>query len=248
MRGFHTTIPSTNRCRFEFSYRIGRSSEFDVIIYNLKQLRILRRRSRIVGAGISLKDMYPSVQSQENRLGREDTEAKLKDLQWKGKGAESKVRHDEKLLRWIEQQRITMATEGVASSHDNGSGDPPKSLPTPTSPGHRKKEEKTCTPLGPVRSAVSKKQITKRGSMRSTRHDTLQTAETAAADRNIPLRQRILECSVETSPLAKDSTPLRFSRKAAKTVKEGTLLRSFRSQKVTTKKVRPRPPLPRKYS
>lgn len=74
-RRFRTTIPSTTPdwCHLEFSCRIGRSSatirrESDDTIYSRKRLGILRSRSGIVEGGIILKNMYPFVLMQRNRL------------------------------------------------------------------------------------------------------------------------------------------------------------------------------------
>lgn len=163
----------------------------------------------------------------------EDTEAEVEDLQWKVEDGESKVQRYEKLLRWIEQQRITISIEQASPSHDNGSSDQPTSTPTPTSPGRRKKKEKPCTPLRPVRSAVSKKPTAKRWSLRSTRRDAPQAVETASTDKNVPRRQQMLESQVEAASPVKTSTLLRPSRKGAKTAKEVTPLRPLHPQKVT---------------
>lgn len=163
----------------------------------------------------------------------EHTKARVEELQLNVEEAESKVQLYEKVLRWIEQQRITKATEQAVSNHDMETVTDQNSMPTPTSPGCRNIKEKTCAPLRPVRSAVFKKPTTKLRSLQSTRRNALQAFETTPTVSNMLRGQGIPAPQVESTAATKEGTLLRLSCKAAKTTMKITPLRPFCPRKVT---------------
>ena len=135
--------------------------------------------------------------------------------------SESKLRNHDKQLQWIEQQRIAMATEQATCTHATGGHDRPRIMPTPTSPGRRKRDQKPRSPLSPVRSAVLKKPRRKRESLGPQEFNIAQVAEKASADSNAPRRSR------RKVPDVGD--------KSARRGEESTPLGPFRPQKVTSR-------------
>ena len=126
------------------------------------------------------------------------------------KYGESKLEGHGKMLRWIEHQRKEMVAEQVAPVHAIKDHDRPSNVPTPTCPGRRKRRQRSRSPFRPVRSAISKKPSREQGSLRPSKHDTLQTAENAAAATKPPRRsKRIADLKDKSSLRDIESTPFR---------------------------------------
>ena len=138
------------------------------------------------------------------------------------------------MLGWIEQQRKEMVAEQAASVHNAEDHDRPMNMPTTPSPGRRKRDQKSRSPLGPVRSAVSKKPFPKQRRLRPSKCDAPQSAENATAAMKAPRRSKrmaVLEdkssrCNIETTPLRRPQSAARAKvahvRKSKQTVSTRT--------------------------
>ncbi|OCK99984.1 uncharacterized protein K441DRAFT_652280 [Cenococcum geophilum 1.58] len=74
----------------------------------------------------------------------------------------NKLEKHKKMLLWIEQQRKAMATEQATSLQASGDHDRLSIMLTRPSPRRRKTDEARRSPLGPVRTAVSKQPVSPR--------------------------------------------------------------------------------------
>jgi hypothetical protein len=134
------------------------------------------------------------------------------------KNRESKLEEHDKILRWIEQQRKAMVTEQATSLQASRDHDRPRILSTP----RRKTDKNGRSPLGPVRTAVSKQPPLKRRSSRLQKSNTAQVANNATADSNEPRGStRLAGVGDKSSRRGKDNTPLRpfHPQKVAKPAK-----------------------------
>ncbi len=125
------------------------------------------------------------------------------------KYGESKLEEHDKMLRWVERQRKEMIAEQIASVHATRDIDRPCNMPTTTSPCRPKRKLRLRSPLGPVRSAVSKKPSPKQGSLRQSKRDALQSAEHVTAATKAPrrskriadLKDKSFQCDIKSTPL-----------------------------------------------
>jgi len=134
------------------------------------------------------------------------------------KNRESKLEEHDKILRWIEQQRKAMVTEQATSLQASRDHARPRILSTP----RRKTDKNGCSPLGPVRTAVSKQPPLKRRSSRLQKSNTAQVANNATADSNEPRGStRLAGVGDKSSRRGKNNTPLRpfHPQKVAKPAK-----------------------------
>lgn len=137
-------------------------------------------------------------------------------LEGRVKCGESKLEEHRKMLRWIEQQRMKMVAEQAASGHTTEDHDQSMNMPTPPSPSRLKKQQKSRSPLGPVRSAVSKKPSLKQRSLRPSKRDAPQPAENMTAAMKSPRRsKRIAELEGQSSRSGVESIPLRRPQSVA---------------------------------
>ena len=124
---------------------------------------------------------------------------------------ESKIQKHNKMLRWIEQQRITKANEENMPRN----ADQPTSVFTTTFPKSRRKNQKSRSFLDPIRSAVSKQPATKRKNVRFLKRPAPQSQSTGCASLysnsnalNFRRSKRILELEMKASRHEKRRTPL----------------------------------------
>ena len=152
------------------------------------------------------REKWDAARKEAERSGLGDA-GKL-DLEGEMKHSECKLKEHDKMLRWIEQQRKTMAAEQAASVYATGHHERPKSISTSTSLGHRKRNQKPRSPLSLVLSAVSKKSP-KRKTLRPSKRNESQPAKNATADPNASRRRRrIPEPGVRASRWGEESTLL----------------------------------------
>lgn len=127
------------------------------------------------------------------------------------------LKQHENLLRWIEQQRITMFVKQTTVVYDNGShGDnkhqnreaEPRLIRTSSAP-NRRKDQKTDSALRPVRSGVSKKKPQKR---------------------ILPPQSRDVSAATKNKLIASSTD---IQEKNHRRVKKSTPLRPFRPQRVS---------------
>ena len=192
------------------------------------------------------REVLEAARKKTETVASEDTDVGVETFQWRVEVDESKMRQYSKLLRWIEQQRIVRAAEQATPIHATRSRDRPRGMPTLTSPGRRKGNQKSRSALDPVRAAVSKKSSTKRRSVRPSKQDVprSQSAGYATVDLNSnapePRRsKRIPELRVKASPHGKESTPLRPFRprkvtKSAKNTPKGKVSAAINAKQQST--------------
>ena len=71
----------------------------------------LDRYERLKDGIMADKSALNAAQKALRMSSSKDTDTRVEELEWKIEDAESKMQLYEKRLRWIEQQRITIATE-----------------------------------------------------------------------------------------------------------------------------------------
>lgn len=138
-------------------------------------------------------------------------------LEGRVKYGESKLEEHRKMLGWIEQRRKEMVAEQAASVHTAEDHDWLMNMPTTSSPGRRKRDQKFRSPLGPVWSPVSKKPSPRQRRLRPSKCDVPQSAENATAATKAPRRsKRIADLEDKSSRCDIESTPLRRPQSAAR--------------------------------
>lgn len=164
----------------------------------------------------------------------EDTDGEWTFFQLRVEVDEPKMRQYNKMLRWIEEQRIARAAEQATTVHTTGSCDRPRTISGPASPSRRRRNQRCRSPLSPVLSAVCKKPSTRRRSVRHCKWDAPQPQSAGAAiavlnsnavehrrskhipklrvEENAPLRpfrpQRVSKNTYQTKPSATINTKL----------------------------------------
>lgn len=157
----------------------------------------------------------------------EDADMGVEIFQGRVEVDETKIRQYKKLLRWIEQQRMTRVTKSTARIYAPRNGHRANSTTAPTFPRCRKRIKTSSSPLDPVRSAVSKQPSIKRKSWRLSKLGALQSqsARYATLNSKVPdprRSKRIPELEAKASRHGKGRMPLRPFRpqkvsKAART-------------------------------
>lgn len=128
------------------------------------------------------------------------------------KNHRNKLEEHKKMLLWIEQQRKAMATEQATSLQAPGDHDRLSIMLTRPSPRRRKTDKARRSPLGPVRTAVSKQPVSprKQTSSRLQKSGAARVAGSVIADSDEPQSSaRLADVEDKSSRRSKDSTPLR---------------------------------------
>lgn len=104
------------------------------------------------------------------------------------KNQRSKLEEHKKMPRWIEQQRKAMATEQATPLRTSRDHDRLSVMLTRPSPRRQKTDKARRSPLGPVRTAVSKPPVSprKRTSSRLQKSKAAQVADSVTADSDEP--------------------------------------------------------------
>ena len=124
----------------------------------------------------------------------------------------NKLEKHKKMLLWIEQQRKAIATEQATSLQASGDHDRLSIMLTRPSPRCRKTDKARRSPLGPVRTAVSKQPVSPRKQMSSRlqKSGAARVAGSLTADSDEPRSStRLADVEDKSSRRGKDSTPLR---------------------------------------
>ncbi len=159
------------------------------------------------------------------------------------KNRKSKLEEHNKMLRWIEQHRKAMVIKQATSLQASRHHDPPRTLTTPLSPARRKADKSHRSPLGPLRTAVSKQPPRKRRSARLQKSNTAQVVNNAPAESNEARGSTGLAgVGDKSSRRGKDNTPLRpfHPQKVAKSAKNAHAYKGKHSVNVSANAT-PRP-------